>query len=43
MFDKPEIKFWGMLFTSEGVKLDLEKVKALEYIKPKKIKMSSDL
>ena len=31
-------KFWGMLFTFEGVKPDLEKVKALENIKPPKDK-----
>ena len=31
-FGKSEIKFWGMLFTSEGVKPDPEKVKALEHI-----------
>ena len=32
IFSKSEIKFWSMLFTSEGVKPDPEKVKALEHI-----------
>ena len=32
IFGKSEIKFWGTLFTSEGVKPDLEKVKASEHI-----------
>ena len=34
IFGKSEIKFWVMPFTSKGVKLDPEKVKALEKIKP---------
>ena len=34
IFGKSEIKFWGMLFTSERVKPDPEKVKAFENIKP---------
>ena len=37
-FDKSEIKFWGMLCISEGVKPDPEKVKVLENIKPTKNK-----
>ena len=32
IFGKSEIIFWGMLFTSEGVRPDPEKVKALENI-----------
>ena len=38
IFSKSEIKFWSMLFTSEGVKPDPEKVKALEHISPPKDK-----
>ena len=38
IFGKSEIKFWGMLFTSEGVKPDPEKVKVLENISPPKDK-----
>ena len=38
IFRNSEIKFWGMLFTSEGVKPDPEKVKALENNKPPKDK-----
>ena len=39
---KSEIIFWVMLFTSEGVKPDPEKVKALEILNHQKIKMSSN-
>ena len=38
IFSKSEIKFWGMLFTSERVKPDPEKVKALKHISPPKDK-----
>ena len=37
-FGKSEIKFLGMLFTSEEVKPDPEKVKASEHISPPKDK-----
>ena len=38
IFGKSEIKFLSMLFTSEGVKPDPEKFKALYNIKPPKDK-----
>ena len=37
-FSSKEIKFWGMLFYSEGVKPDPEKTKALEDLQPLKNK-----
>ena len=37
-FSSKEIKFWGMLFSSEGVKPDPEKTKALEDLQPLKNK-----
>ena len=34
VFGKSEIKFWGLIISSEGVKPDPEKVEALKYITP---------
>ena len=33
-FGKTEVKFWGMIFSKDGVKPDPEKVEALDHITP---------
>ena len=37
-FSKPEIKFWGMIISADGIRPDPEKVDALKYLKTPKDK-----